>query len=312
MEHAKKMILVPQEYINEVKKTKKHTQNVATVQTPGTETSRLDKEMFQILNTPAEDERKKWSLYQQVLQRYLHLKKKKKKKKSSSDDDDDDDDENDDDEEEEEEEKVAEIEGENPDTTIIESVPMKFRNSATKIIKRLRKVGNVVWDERGQVTIDGAIVEHANIVDLVNAAVRARKQEPPPGSSQFARALREAQIPQEYIGNKNFLKITDDDEVPSVATTTTTTSADDTTIQESKTDRKKKKKKRQRKTVIPEAVRRKGVKRQLDKDLGEEEEGVGATPKSSKRHRSTSTPNSLKWGRITDDDEKWTDAMEED
>ena len=46
MEHGRKMILIPEECINNLSRD-----NVATMQTPGTPTSRLDKEMSKIINS---------------------------------------------------------------------------------------------------------------------------------------------------------------------------------------------------------------------------------------------------------------------
>ena len=89
MEHAKKMILLPQASVERLQNTFTHDK-IKSVQTPGSVTSRLDAEMSDILNSSTcKDEREKWSLYRQVLQRYLHFKEtetrgqeEKSKKKS--------------------------------------------------------------------------------------------------------------------------------------------------------------------------------------------------------------------------------------
>ena len=74
MEHAKKMILVPQTSVERLQNTFARDK-IKSVQTPGSVTSRLDAEMNDILNSSTcKDEREKWSLYRQVLQRYLHFK----------------------------------------------------------------------------------------------------------------------------------------------------------------------------------------------------------------------------------------------
>ena len=74
MEHARKMILLPQESVKRLQATLGNDK-IKSVQTPGSVTSRLDAEMKEILNTPTyKDEREKWTLYRQVLQRYLHFK----------------------------------------------------------------------------------------------------------------------------------------------------------------------------------------------------------------------------------------------
>ena len=71
MEHAKKLILLPQASVERLQNTFAHDK-IKYVQTAGSVTSRLDVEMNDILNSSTcRDEREKWSLYRQVLQRYL-------------------------------------------------------------------------------------------------------------------------------------------------------------------------------------------------------------------------------------------------
>ena len=84
------MILVPQASVERLQNTFARDK-IKSVQTPSSVTSRLDAEMNDILNSSTyKDEREKWSLYRQVLKRYLHFKeaetrgqkeKSKKKKK---------------------------------------------------------------------------------------------------------------------------------------------------------------------------------------------------------------------------------------
>ena len=69
MEHARKMILIPEESINNLHLS---SDKVATMQRPGTPTSRLDKEMSKIINsTSIQDDREKYTLYQQALERFM-------------------------------------------------------------------------------------------------------------------------------------------------------------------------------------------------------------------------------------------------
>ena len=74
MEHARKMILIPEESINNLHLSR---DNVATMKTPGTPTSRLDKEMSKIVNsTSIQDDREKYAMYQQALEHFMYYKKK--------------------------------------------------------------------------------------------------------------------------------------------------------------------------------------------------------------------------------------------
>ena len=73
---------------------------------------------------------------------------------------------------------------------------------AKQLVQRLRAGGTVVWDANGAVAIDGTLVPGANIVDLVNDAIRDTRRSAPPGHLQFAVALRQSTVPREFIGNK--------------------------------------------------------------------------------------------------------------
>ena len=98
--------------------------------------------------------------------------------------------------EEEEEEK-------DEDVYIIDSVPEKYRKKAESLLRRLRAGGGVVWNNVGAVTIDGVVVPGANIIDLINDAMRDRKRSMPVGHLQFTATLRNTAIPREFIGSKH-------------------------------------------------------------------------------------------------------------
>lgn len=202
MEHAKKMVLLPKESVDRLQALSNHGK-LNSVQTPGTTISRLDAEMNEILNsTDSANEREKWQQYSQVLQRYLHFKDSgnacKKKKE---------------DEKEEEEEEETDNIGDPPDqidAQILLSVPPKFSVKASHLLRHLRKFSGVTWDADGKTFVDGVLLRKANIVDLINDAMRERKKmRPPAGYTQFATALRRAGIPREFIGNTRVLRFID-------------------------------------------------------------------------------------------------------
>ncbi|OXU19552.1 hypothetical protein TSAR_003802, partial [Trichomalopsis sarcophagae] len=124
-----------------------------TVQTPGSEVLRLDDEVNKILNSSELDDRQKYSMYQQVLQRFLHY------KKQSSEDD----------------EVGNELllptvdktspplhsittngDGEvMPDLHIMNSVPPSLCQNARNLMNSLRGSGNIDWNKLGMITVDG-------------------------------------------------------------------------------------------------------------------------------------------------------------
>ena len=195
MEHARKMILIPEESINNLSRD-----NVATMQTPGTPTSRLDKEMSKIINsTSIQDDREKYAMYQQALERFMYYKKNDDTKKfqvsgvNALGDINEVSKVNNDEDTNEENSKV--------DESIINCVPEKFQLKAKMLLQRLHDFGDVTWDNRGKITIDGSTVKGGNLVDLINDVVRNRKQPLSNGSGQFAQVLRKANIPREFIVN---------------------------------------------------------------------------------------------------------------
>lgn len=200
------MVLVPRESLERLRGIQQlHDPStvVKTVQTPGTAISRLDAEMSEILNSKKKlSDRDKWSCYQRLLERFLHFKEtddqerggtKKKQDDTFS--------------------PYAEEKNEerkNSDKYIVESVPPKFRKNATNILKVLRSDDRLAWNVNGGISIDGVAVRGANMVDLINYAVRSRNIDPPAGVRQFAIALHDVGIPREFIGNKRLKRSIDE------------------------------------------------------------------------------------------------------
>lgn len=198
MEHARKMVLVPEESIERLK-AMLGKNDLKSVQTPGTITSRLDDEMNNILNSTTDrtQERNLMAAFNHRFNRFLEFKKqmeegealkrttqshtKKEQEKTPSEND--------------------SVEDNGDNLLIIKNVPPGFQARARQLVKHLRLDGKVQWTANGSVSIDGVRIRGGNIVDLVNHALRDRKRQPPAGLDQFAVALRSASVPQEFIGN---------------------------------------------------------------------------------------------------------------
>ncbi|XP_024944980.1 uncharacterized protein LOC112494978 [Cephus cinctus] len=88
---------------------------------------------------------------------------------------------------------------------VIESVPQKFRRKAELLTKHLLSRSLVSWKPSGKVFIDGTEVPGANIIDLVNDAMRSRKNSNPVGWEQFVEVCHKGNIPHEFIGNSKIL-----------------------------------------------------------------------------------------------------------
>lgn len=208
MEHARKMVLVPEEHLTRLS-TQSHTPPFFNTGAPQTQPvrgidatlARLDTEMNEILHSNAyKDEREKWAAYLTVLQRYLHfvdderalqyreLMQNKHYVEADYE------------RKKEEGETVYGM----SDTAILESIPAKFHVKARLLLRRLRGAprSNFSWDSDGVVSVSGKPIKDSNIVDLVNDAMRARKIPNPAGRSAFARVLRAVKTPREFIGNE--------------------------------------------------------------------------------------------------------------
>lgn len=204
MEHAKKMVLVPQE-------------NVQRMMTPSismTKSSQilsdLDREMEKILRTPMKTDDEKWTLYKQCLHRFFHFSGversplvfpiasdvEKNTDVGQGENERDIDTEN----------KGVEVEI--PlHTEIVSSIPKKLRKKGELLIARLLSSGKVNWSVDGTVTIKGGVIPGSNITDLVGDVMRARKNVNPKGIDSFMALLSEINMPKEFIGNPKRLDL---------------------------------------------------------------------------------------------------------
>ena len=85
---------------------------------------------------------------------------------------------------------------------VVDSVPKMFKRKAQLLLSILQDNPNMSWDEDGTVKLYGKPIQGSNIIDLVNGVVRQRKRIEPTGWQPFAEGLRELNIPQDVIGNR--------------------------------------------------------------------------------------------------------------
>lgn len=196
------MVLVPHDA---VMPSREQIEQTRSVQTPGTTLSRLDAEMDDILRsvTPA-NQREKWKLYQQVLQRHQFFVDEERRPKiittSSVTDKPA--------EQIPEEAAQSTTEAEKiSDEVIVASVPKTYRRQAEQLLNHLRASSNttLTWDKSGVVHINGEPIKESNIIDLVNDTMRHRKTVRAIGREQFGNELRRLGIPREFIGNTSLL-----------------------------------------------------------------------------------------------------------
>ncbi|KAM0726794.1 hypothetical protein ACS0PU_006955 [Formica fusca] len=250
MERAKKMVLISTENLKRIQRMQQQPEmasiamtnnspkknmeisnaenvnnNSNSVRTPGTALLRLDAEMWRILNlaTPV-DEDKRWKLYKEALQRYLHFVREAKKRlrEDTQDNGEDNNDEQhedtnldvDDNEFMETSTLISSDRGDGSASSsssfgkkraqsaemikkILDSVPKSIytENKARALLKYLIDIPasncKISWDRRGLVTIDGTVITESNIAELINDAIRERKTFKAAGRIQFARLLHD-------------------------------------------------------------------------------------------------------------------------
>jgi len=144
----------------------------------------LDSEMMytiQDVNTPIDV---KIIKYNQILQRYKFLQTDRDKPYRI--------------ETEENSEKISVMEN------IIDGMTKKQLPLAKSLTDFISKQQNIHIADNGELTIDGTRIKNSNIIDIIHDLARDRKTHPAPvGIKQLSKALREANVPLEYIGNKN-------------------------------------------------------------------------------------------------------------
>lgn len=216
MEHTKKMLLVEPSLIDKINERNASHENPK---------SRLDTEMQNILKSN-DDDRKKWILYLQTLQRYLHftredrqsyqlpiitsnmdssetlLKKEQYDKSSDS----------------YTKEPIVdhtlneEVVHKESDTVqnktiyskkqILSLIPKSYIKKGESLLDFLLTNQNKVhWNDDGTVLVDNNKISGSNIVDLVNDSLRPLKKSDPIGWEKFAKALKDLKVPLTYIGN---------------------------------------------------------------------------------------------------------------
>lgn len=208
MESTKKMILIEPEMLERLKS--KETASDDSL-------SRLDKEMHTILKRKIDD-REKWALYTQVLQRYLYVTKENRKPVKMTF------------QTEEDEYKTDEVSNETtvPAPTNLEEDVLDKKSRLDPYFEKLnlerilpktyQKKGQVLleyiydnkeiihWKADGTLIIKNNEIPGTNISDLLSDIIRPLKQRPRPiGWQKFAEVIKEIRVPLVTIGNPHSL-----------------------------------------------------------------------------------------------------------
>ena len=168
---AERMILIPQDAVQRLQGDK-------------TNITALDKEMTQILKSNKLNDAEKWKLYNQALQRFLHLTGTQRKDLEITIDP----------------VKVPNIE---LNELLMSSIPKKYQSNAMLLYDILAPSKDISWSKSGEVTIKGKKIHNSHIIELVNDVLRHRKNIEPRGWQDFSKLLRDLNVGRDIIGNKN-------------------------------------------------------------------------------------------------------------
>lgn len=80
--------------------------------------------------------------------------------------------------------------------------PRQYRSRAENILSHISNESSIKWNKRGEILRDGKIITGSNVIDLINDVIKTSKNEPPIGSKEFIKLLKDSNIPMSLIGHK--------------------------------------------------------------------------------------------------------------
>lgn len=147
----------------------------------------LDKNMNDIINREDVPTDERLKLYDQALNRYLHVHDEFRPKPVVRP-----------------EPVVQQQEPSDPiENEVLASVPKTMKGKAELLLNKMKTSPDITWNAKGELKYKGETVHGSNVVDLVNDVLRKRKYFNPQGWETFGEALREANVPQDLIGHED-------------------------------------------------------------------------------------------------------------
>lgn len=191
MDHTRKMVLLPEDNYKYLTSQSLQLDLLRTTQTRGTNLSRKDDEMHEVLESSLSAD-EKWKRYEQLLNRYLFFKNSLKRKLDSDSD------------------TVTKEDSHGiPITKIIATLPKNSKKTGENLLDFITSADGkhkITWDEKGVVKVDKKEIHGSNIIDLVNDITRKRKTFTAVGRNTFVNILNELGVPREFIGNTDLVK----------------------------------------------------------------------------------------------------------
>lgn len=92
---------------------------------------------------------------------------------------------------------------------VIKSVSNKMQKKAGLLLDHLKKTKVLKWNSDGEIRYRGKLIPQSNIIGLVTNTMKTRSRKgisPPIGTDQFAQALKETNVPTDYLPNPDIIK----------------------------------------------------------------------------------------------------------
>lgn len=92
--------------------------------------------------------------------------------------------------------------------SILKGIPESKIPQARLLTDFITNQNGIHIEDNGEIIINGTKINNSNIVDIIHDLIRDRKTHlPPKGVEDLVKVLKRANIPLEYIGNKNRLQL---------------------------------------------------------------------------------------------------------
>ena len=82
---------------------------------------------------------------------------------------------------------------------ILASIPKNIQTKARAILEHISKDSNLDWNEKGELIINGEIINNSHITDLIKCALYSYKNFNPHGYDRFRTALQISNLPQSLL-----------------------------------------------------------------------------------------------------------------
>lgn len=198
MKYTNKMVLVPQDALQQI-----NTQSTASKSGLAKVIEEYENELQRILNDKRFSPEEQYSTYTQLFKRYLKLEEENRQPatvvfKQDADLD----------SSTQEQQASNDSKPKWLNSKMLQGVPKAKRSQATLLAQYINDMSSVKINQQGEVTINGNLVPGSHILDLIHDFSRERRRgQPAVGADLLAVALKQENVPREFIGNPDRMKL---------------------------------------------------------------------------------------------------------